>query len=364
MNPRETEIRQQPSVLVFPQIAGGFQTPVDVLKPNRFVVRKVTAAGTIILPPGATEHVKVDYIPLPKGRSYNFSATHPTAANALVDASSPKLCLLTNPTLKSVKIHKHTRLGTIHECDAESTYFITDMKSAMKTFTFATALDQTYTPQDNARHDAIHLSTQVPLTPSSFEADSPAAAIDREFSPLHAPEVSHDRLDTGTSTKPTQEKPQPSSYFHLPYADQVNTVQGTKNDVIYQPFTTIFGIKPSEDAPPHMNSHTFAHNQKIAQALKKLCDSHDRVWKNERLIKVHGELKDHAFADISGNSIDCQCATDYFLFFFITWYRKSRSMDYFGKRRRTCRHHYQVPVANPILVRREGWVEPSVLPHR
>jgi hypothetical protein len=100
MNPREVEIRQQPSLLIFPQIAGGFRTLVDVLKPNRFVVRKVTAAGNVILPPGVAEHIKVDYISLPKGRSYNFSATHPTAANALIDASSPKICLLTNSTSK------------------------------------------------------------------------------------------------------------------------------------------------------------------------------------------------------------------------------------------------------------------------
>lgn len=89
MNPHEIEIKQQPSFLVFPKMAGGFQTPVDVLKPNRFVVRKVTAAGTIILPPVAAEHVKVHYIPLLEGHSYDFSATHPTATNTLVNASSP-----------------------------------------------------------------------------------------------------------------------------------------------------------------------------------------------------------------------------------------------------------------------------------
>ena len=281
MNPRETEIRQQPSLLVFPQIAGGFKTPVDVLKPNRFVVRKVTAAGTIILPPGAAEHVKVDYIPLPKGRSYNFSATHPTAANALVDASSPNICLLTNPTSKSIKIHKHTRLGTIHECDAESTYFITDMKSAMKTLTFATALDQTYTPQDSARHDAIHLATQVPLALSNFDEDSPVKVIGREFSlsdPLIA--VSHG-LDAGTN----------------PYLDKVyQIVQDTKDDGNDRPFISerisTFGIKPPEDAPfiaSKHGVHIFARDQEIARALKKLCDSHDRVWKNDRPIKVPRE---------------------------------------------------------------------------
>jgi hypothetical protein len=87
--------------------------------------------------------------------------------------------LLTNPTSKDIKIHKHIRLGTIHEWEAESIYFITDMKSVMKTLTFATALDQTYTPQDSAHH---HLAMQVPLTPSSFDGDSPIKAIGGEFS--------------------------------------------------------------------------------------------------------------------------------------------------------------------------------------
>ncbi|KAN0080860.1 hypothetical protein V8E54_004064, partial [Elaphomyces granulatus] len=58
---------------------------------------------------------------------------------------------------------------------------------------------------------------------------------------------------------------------------------------------SICGIKPSDDAP-HMISehiiaheHIFAHDQKIARALKKLCDSHDRVWKNDRPIRVPRE---------------------------------------------------------------------------
>ena len=199
----------------------------------------------------------------------------------LVDASSPKICLLTNPTSKTLKIRKHTRLGTIHECEAESTYFVTNMKSAMKTLTFATALDKTYTPQDSARHDAIHLATQVPITPSSFDEDSPVKAIGGEFSlsdSLNA--VSHG-LDTGT----------------IPYLDKVyQIVKDTKDDGIDRPFiserTSSFGIKPPEDAPFIVSEHgvhIFARDQTIARALKKLCDSHDRVWKNDRPIKVPHE---------------------------------------------------------------------------
>ncbi|KAN0066738.1 hypothetical protein V8E54_015128 [Elaphomyces granulatus] len=177
--------------------------------------------------------------------------------------------------------------------------------------------------------DRVHRqSTQVPLTPSNFEADSPGAAIDGEFSLLCSLEINHDGLDTGTSTKPTREKLQPTSYCHIPHSDQVSQiVQDTKNDVIYRPFiperTCICGIKPFDDAPQTISEHIFAHDQKIARALKELCDGHDRLWKNERLIKVHGELKDREVADISGNSIDCHGLFFIFIFFFfITWYRK------------------------------------------
>ena len=177
--------------------------------------------------------------------------------------------------------------------------------------------------------DRVHRqSTQVPLTPSNFEADSPAAAIDGDFSLLCSLDINHDGLDTGTSTKPTREKLQPTSYCHIPHSDQVSQiVQDTKNDVIYRPFiperTCICGIKPFDDAPQTISEHIFAYDQKIARALKELCDGHDRLWKNERLIKVHGELKDREVADISGNSIDCHGLFFIFIFFFfITWYRK------------------------------------------
>jgi hypothetical protein len=162
-------------------------------------------------------------------------------------------------------------------------------------------------------------STQVPLTSSSFEADS-SAAIDGEFSLLCSLEINHNGLDTGTSTKPTREKPQPASYSHIPHSLQVNQiVEYAKNDVIDRPFipecSSTFEIKPSEDAPHMISEHIFAYDQKIARVLKELCDRHDRVWKNERLIKVHGKLKDRAVADISGNSIDCHGL--FFLFLFL-----------------------------------------------
>ena len=72
-------------------------------------------------------------------------------------------------------------------------------------------------------------------------------------------------------------------------------VQDTKEDGIDRPFisdcTSAFGIKPP-DAPFIISKHRvhiFARDQKIARALKKLCDSHDRVWKNDRPIKVPRE---------------------------------------------------------------------------
>jgi len=97
-------------------------------------------------------------------------------------------------------------------------------------------------------------------------------------------------------------------------------VEHTKNDVIHKPFiperTSICEIKLSEDAPHMISEHILAHDQKVARALKKFCDGHDRVWKNERLIKVHGKLKDRAVADISGNLIDCH---GLFLFLFLVF---------------------------------------------
>ena len=189
--------------------------------------------------------------------------------------------------------------------------------------------------------DQVHRQrTQASLTPSIFEADSPATAIDGELSPLHPLDISHDGLDTGTSIKETREKPQSANYSHIPHSDKVyqivqdtkddgipysdhvnQTVQDTKDDIIDRPFIperiSAFEIEPPENVPFIVSEHgvhSLAHNQKISRVLKELCDNYDRVWKNERLIKVHGKLKDHAVAAILGISIDYY---GLFLLFFI-----------------------------------------------
>ena len=87
------------------------------------IVRKVTLYDEIILQLGETVYTRVDYIGLSKGRSFIMIRIYPTASNAILDSTTPKIAILANPIKKALKIDKGIYIATIHEC-ADTTYLM------------------------------------------------------------------------------------------------------------------------------------------------------------------------------------------------------------------------------------------------
>jgi hypothetical protein len=79
LHPRKAIVDLGKQTIHFPNIAGGSTLPVDVVKPGRPVVRKVTTSRTVTLKPGESLYLPVDYVALPKGRSFMMSGTHPAS---------------------------------------------------------------------------------------------------------------------------------------------------------------------------------------------------------------------------------------------------------------------------------------------
>jgi len=143
-------------IIQYPHI-GGFSIPFEILKTaSQPVIRKVSIREKINLLPGESTRVRVAYCGLPKGRSFMFSATHPAGVNALLDADTPRICLLTNSTEKTVKINKNTRLGTIHEC-ADTAYILTDARKVASALAVAATLPGAGTPSplSDAQKDIV-----------------------------------------------------------------------------------------------------------------------------------------------------------------------------------------------------------------
>ena len=73
-----------------------------------------------------TIHIRINYIGLPKGRSFIMITNHPVASSAILDSGTPRFVILANPTKKPLKISKDTRIGTIHEY-IDTVYILTDV---------------------------------------------------------------------------------------------------------------------------------------------------------------------------------------------------------------------------------------------
>lgn len=174
--PRNAAILSKPGVLAFPN--SHFNVPFVARKTAaRPVVRKVTTRRAIRISPKQTVQVAVEYVDLPKGRSFMFTAQHPTAMNALVDAATPHIIQLHNPSTAVVKVPKGTRMGTISECE-DNAYFVANWSSVVEALTYATTMGTSLVAQPTEAavggHD-VDFSTTGTLT------ESPISAMGAEF---------------------------------------------------------------------------------------------------------------------------------------------------------------------------------------
>ena len=83
----------------------------------------MTLYSEIILQLGETVYARVDYTGLSKGRSFIMIEIYPTASNAILDSTTPRIAILANPTKKALKIDKGIYIATIHEY-TDTTYLI------------------------------------------------------------------------------------------------------------------------------------------------------------------------------------------------------------------------------------------------
>ncbi|KAK3939534.1 hypothetical protein QBC46DRAFT_263165, partial [Diplogelasinospora grovesii] len=89
LKPYGMNIDYEDNVVSFAKVKG-FQVDIQVENRAPACVRKVTSLRKVTLLPGQEVQVPVHYKPLPNDRSFSFTARHPAALNAIVDARTPK----------------------------------------------------------------------------------------------------------------------------------------------------------------------------------------------------------------------------------------------------------------------------------
>jgi hypothetical protein len=138
LHPRQTRIDYQLGELKIGTL-DNLIIPFEVQIRSRACVRKVNLVRSTTLLPGKSLWVRVNYKSLPRDRSFALNAVHPTVSNAIVDAKSPRGCLLTNPTQETIHLSKGTRLATITE-STDSGYFVADLPTAWNALSTAATL--------------------------------------------------------------------------------------------------------------------------------------------------------------------------------------------------------------------------------
>lgn len=175
-NPRGIDISYSKSTITYPDCRN-FSVPFRILKKaSKPVVRKVTLARAITLKPGQTAHVAVSYVDLPKDRAFNFTSSHPTAMNAVLDAKVPKMMVLHNPGNKDIKVNRNVRLGTIHEAE-DSAHFTASFGGVVKALAMASSIGQVSPvaePQNHELTSGTHnvswkLTEKTDITPMGGE---------------------------------------------------------------------------------------------------------------------------------------------------------------------------------------------------
>ena len=171
--------------------AAGFKIPFCISRRDSNIIRKVSLAHSVTLEPSETKRVTACWSPLPEGRTFMMNGTHPAACNAMVTSQTPPCVVLTNPTNRTLKLRRKTRLGTITE-SYESGMVATPLPRAMVTLAVAASKPSTTTqeataPPSSEAMEGCLLTTgadnKPPLAATSCFApsESPIPAMNDEF---------------------------------------------------------------------------------------------------------------------------------------------------------------------------------------
>ena len=100
--------------------------------------------------------------------------------DAMVDSQTPYSCIVANPTAETIRLKRRARVGTIHEYNADESYFVTDVTNALTAVTVGAALGLSHVPTaETSRHVA---ATQL-TTPSFSNSLVPAVSGEVTLTP-------------------------------------------------------------------------------------------------------------------------------------------------------------------------------------
>ena len=159
-------------------IGNGFVMPFKTRTRLFPCIRKVKTTRAVTLLPNQEAFVAVDYYPLPAGRPLMFNSRHPAALNAVIDAKTPRVVALKNPSKGMLTIPKRYPIGRIEESE-DSGFLACSWDSAFIALTVATALTAMATPAVATDVDSTALAIQssLPSVATEFNVDHRVQAI-------------------------------------------------------------------------------------------------------------------------------------------------------------------------------------------
>ncbi len=83
--------------------------------------------------------MRVNYIGLPKRRSFVITATYPAVTHMVLDNKTPRIAILANLTKKCLEFSKNIWLGTIYKC-VDTVYIMADISKAFVIVTTASSV--------------------------------------------------------------------------------------------------------------------------------------------------------------------------------------------------------------------------------
>lgn len=170
LNPFQCNIDYGTNLVTFGKM-DGFCVDFDVEAKSRSCVRKVKTQRKVVLLPGESVYIPVDYKPVPNDRSFSFKAKHGAVANAVMNAKSPRVVMAVNNTDGTLTIPKNTFIGHIEEI-TDSGYFVTSWTKGMKLMALELAIAAL--PQG--------AEAQTAVAQANLGSDLSRATVNSEFS--------------------------------------------------------------------------------------------------------------------------------------------------------------------------------------
>jgi Reverse transcriptase (RNA-dependent DNA polymerase)/RNase H-like domain found in reverse transcriptase/Integrase zinc binding domain len=264
--------------------------PFEVRIQSRACVRKVSLVRPITIIPGKSAWVQVNYKSLPRDRSFALNAIHPSVSNAIVDANSPRTCLLTNPTQEAIRLSKGTRLATITE-SIDSGYFVSTLPIAWKAIAMASAVGTAATMNT----DHFVQGTKLPALNSFTPEQSVIPAMGAEFNLTS-------EISSALQNPPKQEvaTAPADANSQTPLSDAVfNIIQSSTNATARMepsiiepkaiPTRTNPAIKTPTDAPELITKegiHIYAKDRTKASKFEKIIDKYPTIWTDQGIIDL------------------------------------------------------------------------------